>query len=239
MYRGATNRYEPSRIDTHRQPQRLTTMPAVWPFISVGDVVEIVMEGRQDEQSILNTFHYQCTSIVPETVSFDDGVLALNANISALTGLQNRFLDALASDYTLLSVRYQLVQPNRFPFIRITKNLQGHVDEPALPCFSTVSIERRGEGATRRNIGRLQLAAVPAAWVTNGVLNGGEGMVYTTLATEMTDTLEDPFGAGSEADPVLITAQGVGPAPAPRPILATEVKQNIRSMTRRVVGRGI
>lgn len=208
--------------------------------MSIGDVVELVFEGDHDGQTILSTFHYLVQEIQPTPTQIETAFGVMHASlIGGAFPLLSAFRDCVSVDYSLNYVRYQIVQPNRLPFIRFPHAVNGLVDGACLPAANTVSLERRGAGTTRRNIGRLQMPAVPTAWVADSQTNALAEEPYGNMALACALAWDDAFGEGSLLLPCLIKQVTVGPAPPPILIWTGSAKTEIRTMSRRVVGRGI
>lgn len=205
-------------------------------ILTVDDVVYVGFEGRMYGQRILNTFYYQ--------VSETDGIMTrwdayekLNEAFAVALGLKELFLNCLSADYTLEKIRYQYVNPSRMVYRSFQVNETGALLGDTETANLCASIERRVGTVDAHAVGRLQLAGLPSNTTAAGLILPGHLAVLNTLAAFMSfvilagDTFETAW------QPVLFSKVTGQPAVI-NPIIEAFPHPQVRTMSRRTVGRG-
>lgn len=213
-------------------------MAAPWAPIVANDVVSVTFRGNHVNQRILSTFHYQVVNAPTAQTPLDDALLFLFLKLVAAGGLREWYLACLSEDYAMESVRIQVVQPFRLPFIDFPTVNPGTVEEPSLPPGNSLVITRKGPDITRNNLGSLHLPAVPTTFAADGLITVAGIGALSNLATELLADITDGVGDGSLLTPGLINAQTPPGSVEFVPLQSSVVQQTVRTMSRRVVGRG-
>lgn len=205
--------------------------------ITTGTIIELGIAGTLFAQRTLTLFHYRLTG-----TTVTDGEAALEEWLSSLTGnvaLGGAYFAACSEDWTGYQLSAQVIfvpgpSVQRRP--KVVMNIstyEGEVASPSLPPGVAVALTRRSEVATRRGVGTIHMPAVPTSYTANGSLNSTGLADYTT------------FGDACMENPTIGTLTGVPliynrTAPVDS-IQVTSVtpQSTLRTMRRRVVGRGI
>lgn len=158
---------------------------------SVGDVYEVIIEGRQDGQITDNVFHFEC-------VGADTDVLTHLVLVFAQCFIDN-LLPVLSSSWSLERIRWKRLSPTLgIEQISIPVGAgAGGGNAAALPSYCAAVISKRTLTGGRSFRGRTYIAGIPEDQTTNSVL----------------DTTK-PFWAGALAFAVCVLANFVHPDPA-------------------------
>lgn len=203
--------------------------------IAVGDIIEVIYVGNLYSQVILNTFHYEVESLGTATdyVPFSTALAAeLNTGVG---GLIEKFADCLATDYNFTQIRIQRIYNGRLAALGFNSDFPtGNVAEAALPPGTSVSIHRSGINAGRHNVGGIRMAAIPPSFVDEGEVSSTGRLAYEALASSFPNVITTV--AIGTIVPIILNRTTPTSSPT---IFSASVKNTIRTMSRRVVGRGI
>lgn len=204
--------------------------------LAVNDVLEMTVGGIKDGNTILNIFHFQCT-VAPSTGSPAENV---NAFITHLWddpgGLWfDEWLAVMPTDWTFRFVRCQRVAPTRLAYVEVAQAVAGLAASPAIPTANLAWVfVKQSELAGRRGVGPVHMLLPSADWMTDGELNLTEQDSRTDLMNLMPNTIV--VTAGGTYAPIIYHP---GFSPNFTRITHVTQKQQIRTMRRRTVGRGI
>lgn len=193
--------------------------------LALNDIIEVSFRGTLFGQRILNTLHY-VVSVAVGSGTTEDQLLHLASDIQgglgSVPGLKSHFLDCIAIQYTLDTIRAQRVYPARTVFQEVTSGDVGQyvVADCKTPNIAA-SIFKRTATPGRMGVGRMQMAGVPDDGFSSGLINPGTIGVplaiwaadmklnFTTSAPVQTygPCLYNPTGAGLRFS--LITSTGV------------------------------
>lgn len=206
--------------------------------ITSGSVIEVTFNSTVGGQVCLSLFHYR----VNAGASITDGGAYLTqflADINAGTNdLKTAYLDAASSDLVLQLLTAQAITPTRFTRSEAGPgvNNQGIIVSPALPPATSGAITKRSASQVGRHArGTLHMPGVPTSFNAGGVLTqlgrAGYDALGAALATVITVT-----GNAATLTPVIFNRTSPEDSiPVDQGISQT----NLRTMKRRVVGRGI
>jgi len=204
--------------------------------LAVNDIVQTTVIGRKDGQNILNVFHYRC-STAPSTGTPAENLSSLIVFLWEVdTGyLEPAWLECLPNDYTLNAVRAQVVAPVRGAYVERLIVDDGDIDTNVLntPNLTWVFV-KQAELAGRRGRGTTHMVVPTTDWISNGELAASGGASRDALVALMDDQITVP--AGGVFEPVIYHP---GFSPSFSRITHCTIKQEIRTMSRRTVGRGI
>lgn len=203
--------------------------------MAVNDVIEITVKGELYGQTILNLFHFKLIEVGAATdyVPFCNAVNAA-FNI-APTGYIVPMADCMTTDYNFTQIRIQRIYNGRLAAIGFAPDTTtGSIAEAALPPGTSVSIQRTGLQANRQNIGGIRMAGVPPTYVDGGVLSSAGRLAYENFAERFPNNITS-VDIGTLA-PIILHRAMVPNSPL---IFSTTVPNTVRTMSRRVVGRGI
>lgn len=209
-----------------------------WPNIAAGMIISASTRGTQNGQRIINTSHYIVDTGPTVGVPVNTALNALNTKLQAGGGWPAELRAVTGSDFDLDFVRLQVIYPTRLPFIDFVFTPPGPADLPCLPANCAVSIERRGLGTTRHDVGRMQVPGVPVEWVNDGRITVGNLDNYGPLANALTDVIADGVGVDSIVVPILWDAKAPFPTPRYQYVTLAKVYDEVRTMHRRTVGLG-
>jgi len=208
-------------------------MPAT-PLVT-GMLVQTTLVGEQSGQRVLNGFTYVAEKLTGAP-TVDDLYEFIRDQVwgTGAASWQDTFLSCCPSDYELEFTDVQVFHPDRLVKARYNVALPGNGEDPAkLSCISPVYL-RRGDLGTRRDISTLHMPAIENEFFANGL-----------LTAPMVALLEDflPFLTMAHT-----SASGeirIRPCIYHRDyqfayslITQAHVQPQVRTMRRRVVGRG-
>lgn len=203
---------------------------------AIGDVFLVTFDGRLSNQRILNTFHYEVITSPDVPTDRWDSYDEIYAQVASPGALAEKFLAFTASNYELKYIQIQCVAPVRKIFRRYTMNTPGTRAGNAPAPNLALSIERRGDSATRRGVGRLQVPGLLATDIVNGLIQAPAFILASAIKDQL--LLAVPVGGTTGfADPTLY---GITPGGSYHKtlIIGADVKDTVRTMSRRTVGRG-
>jgi hypothetical protein len=199
------------------------------------DIVEVTLRTDVNNQTCLTVLHYRLETAAPVA---DGGALVLGLlnNLNSAGGLLAKYCDGLAENVAMLGLRGQRITSARQTPIEVTpsvpsgQNAAGDCNNPSV----AVAITKRSDFANRHGRGTIHFPGIPdAAYVAGLITNGWRDSV-------------DPFEL-KVATPVTIST-GVILVPViyrrdnpeiSYQVVSVSTETNIRTMRRRVVGRGI
>lgn len=211
------------------------------PTLNANDIVEVSWRGELCGQTCLNITHYRLKTVV--TPNLTEAMDALHGKLTGVGSLQENIVAAAAPNYTLKEVVLQMIYPVRFARFPYTLDLPGLQTDDALTAdlaafieFSTPFITQRKLKLKHGQNGGVHFAPVPAEFEEEGLLTAGyrDGALQDLGAKF---TAELIIAGGNTWTPVLYHPNDT--APRYTDITRFNVKQEVRVMRRRTVGRGI
>jgi len=206
--------------------------------ISAGDQVLVTFETNVNGQVCLSTFGYVTPDANP-VVGVDVAMTGIITQLKAGGGggdvLESDFLDCMSEDAILQKITAQLVRPTRYAKVSQSIVSPGTVVAPVNFQQSCGVITRRAALAGRKYTSTLHVPGMPDTFANEGIISSAYSTALTALATALKVTLTD---AGNSLTwfPSILHRSGV---PQFSYLDTTEVQSTIRTMRRRVVGRGI
>lgn len=201
--------------------------------IEVGDIILVTVEARLNNQQVMTLFPWRVKS---GTSADGKGALsALNAVLLSDDGLVDTYQKCMSEDVKQVRVKSQKIHPNRFAYIeQFSPNPNGLVAQDMMGPNTAVVVTRKGDGATRHDIGNVHLYGVPKSFTTDGEVNGTGTVAYNALQVNMTS--EVTFGlAPLVIEPIIFNRT----TPSASHVVTSAVLQfPLRVMRRRTVGLG-
>lgn len=201
--------------------------------ISVGSIVEVTFPYRVNSQLCMAVLHYKLRS-----GSVSDGATNLQAlltDLNAVGGLHEAMSFCQSEDATYPELRAQVISPLRFvPETQLSNRSQGAITEPCNNQQVAIAVTKRSELASRHGIGTLHLGGIADTFCTAGRVASAFGSIINLFAGQLND---DVTLTGSVIyDPVIYNRSN----PSLSAVITTASYQDtLRTMRRRVVGRGI
>jgi len=204
--------------------------------IAVNAIIQVTALQQRDNQQILNVFHYRCTT-APSTGTEAANTLALIDHLWQVpAGTLGPLWQAVNADDTFLNrVRGQQIAPTRLAYVESLIVTSGNI---AVNPVETANLSwvfvKQSEFAGRRGKGTTHMLLPTTDWMSGGNL----------FPTGQAD--RDAF-MGAIDDQVTVAAGGVYEpvifhpnfSPNFHRITHCTQKPEIRTMSRRTVGRGI
>lgn len=203
--------------------------------VAANSILEVTLIGTLAGQTTLTILHYKLGS-----TGISDGESAITAANAAInnalpSSLVAYYLACCGESFALDSIRYQWIYTVRYLARTVPSAFdQGTVAGACMPPGVSVAITKQSQLAGRHGRGTVHMPGVPLTFVTAGLLDGSAQAPYTNLANELEAPI--PVGGGTFAAPVIY--QRASPINSQQ-VIQTTVQQNVRTMSRRVVGRGI
>lgn len=199
--------------------------------LPVGTVAEITFVGDFANQTIMSVFHY--VYVTPVTIT--DGAAALSTLVADFnTQLRPSYMNCLGSDYSLTALTGQSIFPLRYQRLTFPQAGAPGTANPAGTASTCAAITRKAERADRHAQGTLHVPCVPADGFANGRFTLGYLTLLSTLASALDNGLTS--GGGGNWTPIIFNRQS--PA-ASYTVRGATAQETVRTMRRRVVGRGI
>jgi len=213
--------------------------PVIGPVLE-GDSFKAIAFHDLYDQKIMNVLHYVVadpTGTPPD--AFQVGKELADALTAITTGIWTQLMVPLTDDLTLNTLRVQLLRgiEETYPFWDKAVGMVGGSVSNAAVANIAASIEKRATfdaGHPREGIGRLQLAGIPQDAYQAGLLDPTFIADFTNVLEDMSDPINLPSGV------VLwpcLSRKGATNW-IDNKIFQCTMKQTVRVMTRRTVGRG-
>lgn len=205
------------------------------PALLATDVVLCTVKGRLSNQSVYNTFAWVVSSTGGPTVQQDAAFAALNVYLKDTDHLFEKFAECMPANYTPVENTYQVIAPTRYAMYELA-GISGNSGYDAETPNIAAVIERRGDLATRKAVSTLHVPSPTATdWIEEGLFTIAALSSYQAVANllPLDVVLTVPEVTFS---PVIYN---MGSIPNVTPITLSSVKDTIRVMRRRTVGRGI
>lgn len=134
---------------------------------TTGDIVQVRIVGRQEEQEVLNVMHFRT-----ETGDTDFIIHLLQVIVACLV---DSFLPHAGSLYHLEKVEGMRVAPTVGPWFEVSPDpaglIQGAETGDTLPTLNSCVISIRTERAGRSGRGRIFLGGIPESSTTGSFIN--------------------------------------------------------------------
>lgn len=210
----------------------------MWPDIPNNAILLLTFKGTCYGQRIMNTFGYQVFSVTGAVQPADAFYQAFFADAD-YADFQDDYLACLPSDYTLDEAWLQYLFPFRIRKAVLEVNLPGDILAPAL-VQSQASISRHAIEASRRSNGGVRLLMPEGAlYSANGLISAGHKVTLDTFAQEMDNEINITVnGTAYLLKPVIIHPGNTPGVFSATEVVATNTQDQLRTMRRRVVGRG-
>nr|CRY97182.1 hypothetical protein [uncultured prokaryote] len=208
------------------------------PDVGVGAVVAFRIDGRQDGQQTLTSFHWRIEAITDTTVDLGDlysGVVNLLTDTDALLPL---YLNACSFELEDVRVITQVIFPIRYLQVsnRVTDNEAGHAESDAFPPNVSGVFTLRGDYASRDNISTKHMPAVPLTAIALGIVNETQQSLYSAIAMYAKSQLLVEVGTNSiTLVPIILKVANYLDSAV---ITNYQVPYTSRVMRRRTVGLG-
>lgn len=212
------------------------------PIMNTGDVVELTCFGKQDSQAILNVFHYKYRSldVVDTDAAYTDLMQELIADFrnQVWAPAVAPWRGGVAVQYRMERIRAQKVSYGaRHYFVEEAVNQDGTGGGTALPSATQLTVTLRGTQVGKGLTGGKRFSGLTTGDFTAGVWNNVIQAQWNVIAQNLVKPLVISFiPPGFKFDPVIWSIT--------RPlgnnqVRAAIVQPEVRTMKRRVVGRGI
>jgi len=204
--------------------------------LAVNDIVQMTVFGEKDGQTILNVFHFRCT-IAPSTGTPADNLTNfINELWEIDVGAWEIAWTAVHPvDYNLRGVRAQKVNAPRGAYVEQLLIDNGEIAvNPTQTANLTWVFVKQSEFAGRRGKGTTHMLLPSYDWMENGSLTIEGGTARLDLTGLVPNTVV--LTSGGTYEPVIYHPNF---SPNFHRITHCTTKQEIRTMRRRTVGRGI
>lgn len=205
--------------------------------ITTGSLIELGIAGTLFGQRTLTLFHYRITG-----TTITDGQAALEDWLDSLTGniaIGGAYFAACSEDWTGYQLSAQVIyvpgpSVQRRPKVVLSiTTFPGEVASPSLPPGVAAALTRRSEVASRRGLGTIHMPGVPTSFTSGGELSTLGIDSYTTLGGAF---MENPTIGSMTGTPMIYNRSN--PADSIQ-VTSVTPQSTVRTMRRRVVGRGI
>jgi len=204
--------------------------------LAVSDIVRITVGGEKDGQSILNIFDFQVTT-APSTGSPAENIEALLLHLWDNTaGIWHAaWMEVMPDDYLLRFVRGQRIAPTRSAYVEKLIVATGAINSDQMQTANLAWVfVKQTELAGRRGRGNTHMLLPASTWMLNGFLDTNGAAERASLVSLIDDQVT--VAAGGVYVPVIFHPNF---SPNFSRITHATIKQEIRTMRRRTVGRGI
>lgn len=203
--------------------------------VNTGMILLTTAQGRLSGQTILNTFTH-AVQVVTGAPTIDQLYQGMYDDWwDAGASVRTTYLNCLPSDYTLDFLNVQVISPIRYKKRQIASAGVGALIAAADQPVTSQVIYRSGDLGSRKDQSSLHLPGTSVAEVTNGVYDLGQTALLNALAVKC----KTPYTIATGTLTVTPVIFHRGPTPSYSIITDAIAKTEVRTMRRRVVGRGI
>lgn len=213
------------------------------PIVMTGDIINVQIRGRLYNQVTITSLFYQYATgsgsdIAQVAAGFSTGWWSAGPTVKAA------YLNCCAADYNFDQLWVQIVYPNRYASVLADgTGAVGTLASPALPSNSCAVLSRKTGNATKRKLklsngqlGNLHIPGVPTTSVvgdriTDLIYLNNLGVLASALVTTAT------LGTAGTALAGLFHARQ--PVPGFDQLNIWSIDNDVRTMRRRTLGRGI
>jgi len=204
--------------------------------LAVNDIIQVTVLQSRNAQQVLNVFHYRCAT-APSTGTEADNVRALVVHLwQTGGGVFPDLWKAINSTDTFLNrVRGQKIAPTRQAYVEELIITAGDIAANNLETtnLSWVFV-KQSEAAGRRGKGTTHMLVPTTEWMTDGLLDDDGQTDRDNFMAEIDNT--QTVAAGGVYEPVIFHPNF---SPNFHRITHCTQKPELRTMSRRTVGRGI
>ena len=208
-----------------------------YPAAAPGQIYNVNFTGTLFGQRIITTFYWYIDTQTGPNV--DIGV-AQNALLDSpdMTQLKLAYATAMPTDWNASHVSIQKISNPRM--MRVFRDwTQFGAQTGAVTANQQVSITRRGLEANRHNVGAIRLPAVSnVTLVEDGMITQAYKELLGNIAAMMVNQIATVIGTTQLVWQPTLGAI-VNTLPSLIPIIQTSVEPEVRTLSRRTVGRGI
>lgn len=206
--------------------------------IVAGDIVSISVFGRVYGQRIIMTRNYQ----VNTATSGGDTRTQLQAignQYKSVGQVVEAYLGLMPEQYQGDVVRSQVIYPVRSSFVDVQMTNTGTIDTPEALNQSAAGITLQTPKAGRSQRATIHIGPLPVDSVQSGTLTAGYVTLLNTLGARFLTQLSTTGPGAVAMTPIIYHRNGDGPLQKSDPVTGYSVNDELRTMRRRVVGRGI
>jgi len=203
--------------------------------VAAGDIIQVLVEYRLNEQRLFNTFHYRYDGVPVIT----DGVTALrellvDLRTNATDGLLPSIVALQSDEVTYERGEIQKIFPTRYSPEYLALTETGGQAIPSYPPQVSLCVTKKIELAVKGKVGRVEIAGLPQDSSSVGIWANSVITAAQVLAVNM--LYAPTVTSGGPFTPVLYNRF----APAGSETLTnTFVQATVRVLRRRTVGLGI
>lgn len=200
-----------------------------------GQILLSTVQGRLSGQTIVNTFTHvvQVLSGAPTVGQVYDAMK--DDWWTGGAAVRAAFRACLSSDYILDYFTCQVIHPVRYKRANYADPTTGSLATPVKESATAQVIYRSGDLGSRKDQSSLHLTGAPNGLITDGIIDAGQLVALNALAVKC-KTAYNILTSTVSVTPVIFHR---GPSPSYSVITDAIAKTEVRTMRRRVVGRGI
>lgn len=196
-------------------------------------VILVTYQGRMNNQTILNTQHFQYR-LVGGNPDYDAEMDDLLGQLADPGSVLEQILAATHSSFQMVYMMAQPVYPVRLAKVTTTQNAPGIRTGTPLPQNVAAVCTRSGDFGTRWNRGNWHQAGLLTTDASNGTWSLAAMLLLQNIAVELTDPITLTSGA--------VCQPGLWSPKVPTrftEVTRAGVQSEVRVMRRRTVGQGI
>lgn len=201
----------------------------------VGDIVEVTIRSTVNAQTCLSLFHYRFDG--SGTVPDGGGAILQFLNVlNGGAGLVAKYAALMGSNCPINELRGQMIRSSRWNPISVAPITPAGTwdgDGVSNPSVA-VAFTKRAEAATRSGRGTLHMPGVPEDAMVGGKISNGYRDAADPLEAQIAAVVTP--SSGRVWTPIIYNR--TNPANS-QVIVSVSTEENLRTMRRRVVGRGI
>lgn len=209
---------------------------------AVGDMITVRLVGSLDGQPIINNFSFEMVAAFGTWTELGTAMLGeMDAALGIVSGDTGVWSAFRALSYALAAFEVVDVSPGTSPLFSAGIGAVGAVDGQALPPNDALACTLRSDFKGASGRGRIYLAGFSVATVVSGFFTADAQGAANDIMAAMITGFGEGAGAASARWAVLHRiAAGVPVVPPEvKPIMGYTVHNEVRSLSRRAMGRRI
>lgn len=213
-------------------------------------VIEVQFHYNVNGQQCMNVWHYEEGVNYPGTVWDAEKAVAdrMVANLIQVGTMPKAFADLLSQDTFIKRVQCQQIFPLRYRAYYADCNVPGSWTTAA-PCNAQnvqSSLQKFGIGGTRHDIGAMHIGGIPEDALLEGYLTNAYLAKLQAFADAWKVSYAFDAGSGATIIPgivkkkkVVVDGKDYYQVDGLTQLFGVDIKDEVRTMQRRTVGRGI
>lgn len=210
--------------------------------IPANSIMMVTFTGFYQSQTIMFTRHYRNFATIAGDIDPQGLQEAFYDRIKE-TGpddIVTPYLDCLSDSYEMDNVKVQLIHPTRYAFSQFLVAASGNIEEGAPTGNVQAALTLRTSNSGRDQVATYKLGPLAGTDYQDGIVSEARRVSIRSFGSALLESISvgpDPFT--SDWLPVIYHPNASPPAPVSDVVEAYQDHREVRTLSRRTLGRGI